>query len=85
MIEHDIEAQSLPAHVGICQERYRALESRLDQVESRIEQIHQVLREICADLKDMRDQHAHRWDSAQIATIAVLMTIVGAMATRLWG
>jgi hypothetical protein len=84
MTAHDIETESLPAHVSICQERYRALESRLDQVETRIEQIHQVLRDIRDDIQDIRDNHAQRWNSAQIGTIAVLMTMIGAMAARLW-
>lgn len=84
MATHDIETESLPAHVSICQERYRALESRLDQVEARIMDLHTVLRDIRDDLQDLRDSHSQRWNSAQIGTIGLLMTIIGAMAARLW-
>ena len=83
MIHHDIESESLPAHVSICQERYQALEHRLDQVEHKIAEVHRVLRDIRDDLQDIRDHHAQRWDTAQIATIGILMTIIGALATRL--
>ena len=82
MITHDIESESLPAHVSICQERYQALEHRLDQVEHKITEIHQILRDIRDDLQDMREHHARRWDTAQIAIIAVLMSLVGALASH---
>lgn len=84
MIEHEIESESLPAHVSICQERYRSLETRLNQVEDKITQIHTVLRDIRDDLQDIRDHHAQRWDTAQIAIIGILMSVIGALIARIW-
>ena len=83
MVTHDIESESLPAHVSICQERYQALEHRLDQVEHKIAEIHSVLRDIRDDIQDIRDHHAQRWDTAQIALIGLLTTIIGALATHI--
>ena len=84
MITHDIESESLPAHVSICQERYQALKHRLDQVEHKITEIHAVLRDIRDDIQDIRDNNAQRWDTAQIALIGLLMSVVGALTAHIF-
>ena len=43
---HDIESESLPAHVSICQERYKQLDLRLNSVEQHLIKIDNILVEI---------------------------------------
>lgn len=43
---HDIESASLPAHVSICQERYKQLDSRINGIEQHLVKIDEMLVEI---------------------------------------
>ena len=36
----DLEKENLEAHVDLCQQRYKQLESRLDKIEKKVESIH---------------------------------------------
>ncbi len=36
----DLEKQNLEAHVDLCEQRYKNLETRLDKIESKVEDIH---------------------------------------------
>ena len=36
----DLEKENLEAHVDLCQQRYKQLESRLDKIEKKVEAIH---------------------------------------------
>ena len=84
MEPHDIESSSLPAHVSLCQERYRALEHRFEEVETKIDRINSTLLEIRIDLSDLRDAHHTRWNTAQLSVIGVLTTIIGALLARVF-
>ena len=76
---HDIESNSLPAHVSICQERYRALEARFEEVEAKIDRINATLLEIRIDLSDLRDAQHTRWNTAQMSLIGVLTAVIGGL------
>ena len=89
----DIESESLPAHVHICQERYKSLETRLNNVERSQEKMELMIREIHQDLKSMTRQnhnqfdsiatrHYQKWDVAQIALISFLMGGIGVILSR---
>ena len=83
MIHHDIETESLPAHVSICQERYQALEHRFIEVENKIDRINMSLLEIKHEIERLGQRHNDSWNTAQIAVIGVLASIVGALGGRL--
>lgn len=79
MEQHDIESESLPAHVSLCQERYRALEHRFEEVETKIDKINSTLLEIRIDLSDLRDAQHSRWNTAQMSLIGVLTAVIGGL------
>jgi hypothetical protein len=84
MREHDIESESLPAHVSICQERYNALEAKFQSVTESINRINLVLEDIRTDLVALNQSQNSRWNSMQIGVIGVLMTVIGALGARLY-
>ena len=42
----DIESESLPTHVSLCQERYRRLEDRLESVENKLDEITRTIEQM---------------------------------------
>lgn len=46
----DIEKQNLEAHVSLCEERYRQIESRFDKIEAKIDCITAEMRQNKHDL-----------------------------------
>jgi len=85
VMEHDIESESLPAHVSICQERYRALEHKFEEVDRKIDSINTVLVSIRDDITKITADNHNRWSSAQIAVIGLLMSIIGALIGHIIG
>lgn len=83
MEAHDIERQNLDAHISICQERYRALEHRFIEVENKIDRINDTLREIKNNLNDLRETQHTRWNTAQIALIGVMASIIGVLLGKI--
>ena len=81
---YDIESESLPAHVSLCQERYRALESRLDAMEEKIQRIESLVTSIHDDLKNLSNRQNDRWSAAQVGVISVLIAVVGFLSARLF-
>lgn len=79
MDQHDIESESLPAHVSICQERYRALETKFIEVDRKIDSVNAVLVSIRDDINQITTDNHHRWSSAQIAVIGLLTSVIGAL------
>lgn len=79
---YDIEKQSLEAHVELCAERYRALEQRLDAVDTRMDRLTSMLEDIQDKLASLTDRHVSKWDQTQLAVIAVMATIIGALVAR---
>lgn len=82
--QHDIETESLPAHVSICQERYRALQHKFDSVDLRLDRIENSLQTLNQSVADLAEKHNHRWDTAQLATISLLIGFVGFLLARLF-
>jgi hypothetical protein len=81
---YDIESESLPAHVSLCQERYRALEGRLDTMEEKIQRIESLVTSIHDDLKNLSNRQNDRWSAAQVGVISVLIAVVGFLSARLF-
>jgi len=81
---HDIESQSLPAHVSLCQERYSALVRRMDSIDSRIDEVETLVREINKKIDEISVQGQQRWTNAQIGVIGVLLSITGFLAARIF-
>lgn len=83
-MEYDIESESLPAHVSLCQERYRALEARLDTMEEKIQKIESLVQDIHNNLQKLSNRQNDRWSSAQIGVISVLISVIGFLSARLF-
>lgn len=81
---HDIETENLAAHVSLCEERYRALDRRFTQMETKIDDLAAVIRDIHADLHALRDRQGDRWNSLQVSTIGILLTITGGLIAHTW-
>jgi len=81
---YDIESESLPAHVSLCQERYRALEGRLDTMEEKIQRIESLVTSIHDDLKNLSNRQNDRWSAAQVGVISVLIAVVGFLSAHLF-
>jgi hypothetical protein len=84
MKTHEIETESLPAHVSICQERYRALESRMINFDEKIDAINVILREIRQEVVKLQTDHHTRWNLAQISTISVCIAIISMLVSHIW-
>lgn len=72
----DIEKKSLEAHVELCAERYRHLETKLETVESKITGLGTVIREVhdmMISIKDRRNNQIMTWGSS---LVAVLLAII---------
>ena len=80
----EIERTSLDAHVSLCELRYQALERRLEIVESQLGDLHTLVLEIRDSLARLPAGENTRWIQAQTAVIAVLVSAVAWLASRLW-
>ena len=83
-MEYDIESESLPAHVSLCQERYRALEARLDGMEEKIQKIESLVLDIHNNLQKLSNRQNDRWSAAQVGVISLLISVIGALSARLF-
>lgn len=83
-MEYDIESESLPAHVSLCQERYRALEARLDGMEEKIQKIESLVQDIHNSLHKLSNRQNDRWSAAQVGVISLLISVIGALSARLF-
>lgn len=79
---NDIEAESLPAHVSICQQRYHHLNLRIDQIEKQVEKIEKLVIDIHSKIADLAERQNQRWDKTQVALIASLVGVVGFLFSR---
>lgn len=80
---HDIESESLPAHVSLCQERYKALEGRLDAMEIKIEKIESMITDIHEKVLSIGQGQDSRWNHFQWMLIGLLISAVGFLSSRL--
>jgi phage shock protein A len=80
----DIEKKNLEAHVELCAERYRHLETKLETVESKITGLEAVIREVhdmMVTIKERKSSQAMAW---AIAVITALGATVAWFATQLF-
>ena len=80
----DIERTNLDAHVSLCELRYQALERRLELVESQLGDLHTLVLEIRDSLAQLPAGENTRWLQAQAAVIAVLVSAVAWLGSRIW-
>ena len=80
----EIERTNLDAHVSLCELRYQNLERRLGEVESQLGDLHTLVLEIRDTLARQPAGENTRWIQAQTAVIAVLVSAVAWLASRLW-
>ena len=69
----DIEKKSLEAHVELCAERYKLLESKLETVEHGVSVTKTLIQELSEKLSRMTDKNNDRlikWGVGIIATLA---------------
>lgn len=72
----DIEKKNLEAHVELCAERYRHLETKLETVESKISSLDKVTREVhdmIANMKDKRNTQVISWGIGIIASLSAVV------------
>ena len=74
----DIEKKSLEAHVELCAERYKQLETKLDSLEKRMDK----LEEHVISIKDSLSK-SDVGNSKQLITIGT--TIIGVLLTAIFG
>jgi hypothetical protein len=68
----DIEKKSLEAHVELCAERYRHLETKLETVESKITGLGTVIREVhdmMISIKDRRNNQIIAWGGSLVVML----------------
>jgi hypothetical protein len=73
----DIEKKSLEAHVELCAERYRFLESRLTNIDDKIEKQSIVIREVHDMIQSMGEKRSDQVMTWSIGIVAVLLGIIG--------
>ena len=80
----EIEKKNLEAHVELCAERYRHLETKLETVESKITGLETVIREVhdmMVTIKERKSSQAMSW---AIVVITALGATVAWFATQLF-
>jgi hypothetical protein len=78
----DIEKKSLEAHVELCAERYRLLETKMESVEEKVMVLHGVIAELRNMMQTMaakRNDQVMNWG---VGIITVLVGTVGWLASH---
>lgn len=73
----DIEKKSLEAHVELCAERYRFLESRLTNIDDKIEKQSTVIREVHDMVQGMGEKRSDQVMAWGMGVVAVLIGVIG--------
>ena len=72
----DIEKKSLEAHVELCAERYRLLETKLESMDEKISTLFSVI----AELRGMLQSNATKNNDRLISWgVGIIVTLVGAL------
>lgn len=74
---HEIENKSLEAHVSLCAERYKQLDTRLTNVEQRLDKIETGLTEIKTLLQQDKSQLSNKVIVAAGTIITTLVSAIG--------
>ena len=72
-----IETENLEAHVSICQERYEALDAKIDRLEARMKDVELTLLDIVDKLHKMESKQQTQWANTGGALIIVLVSVIG--------
>lgn len=78
----DIEKKSLEAHVELCAERYRLLETKLDTLEERLVGLHKVMGDLRVMMESMATKRNDQILNWGLGIIGVLMATVGWLAAQ---
>jgi len=78
----DIEKKSLEAHVELCAERYRLLETKLDTLEERLVGLHKVMDDLRGMMETMTTKRNDQIVNWGIGIIGVLVATVGWLAAQ---
>jgi hypothetical protein len=80
----DIEKKSLEAHVELCAQRYRFLESRLEDVDSNIGSLDSLVREVHDMVQKMAEKRNDQLVKWGIGIISMLTGLVGWLVSRVF-
>ena len=73
----DLERKSLEAHVDLCAQRYRFLESKLESVEQKVSALNQVIGEVHDMIHAMSEKRNDQLITWGVGTIVTLTGTVG--------
>lgn len=80
----DIEKKSLEAHVELCAQRYRFLESRLETVDHNISNLDTLVREVHDMVQKMAEKRNDQLLKWGIGIITVLTSMVGYLISHIY-
>lgn len=78
----DIEKKSLEAHVELCAERYKLLETKLETVEFAVSTTKNMVRELSDTVSKMAEKNNDRLIKWGVAIIATLAGVCGWLLTH---
>jgi prefoldin subunit 5 len=81
----EIEKKNLEAHVEICAERYKNLETKLENVEQRIDSLDERMDKFEEHLVDIKAAVTAGDEKANSRTITILVSVFGVILTALLG
>ena len=81
----EIEKKSLEAHVELCAERYKLLETKLANVEEGVEETKTMIRGLASKVTSMAEQNNDRIIKWGVGIIATLAAACGWLLTKYLG
>jgi hypothetical protein len=80
----DIEKKSLEAHVELCAQRYRFLESRLEDVDGKISGLETLVREVHDMVQKMAEKRNDQLLKWGVGIITVLTGMLGYLLSHIF-
>lgn len=81
----EIEKKNLEAHVEICAERYKNLETKLENLEGRMDGFDERLDKVEGHLVDIKNAVSSKTEQQSDRTITILLSVFGIVLTALLG
>lgn len=81
----EIEKKNLEAHVEICAERYKNLETKLENLEGRMNTLDERMDTFETHLVDIKNAVTSKNEKQSDRTITILMSVFGITLTALLG
>ena len=75
----DLEKKSLEAHVDLCAQRYRFLETKIETLQSKLEKLTETIEEVYEMVQEMSDKRSKQLISWQMGIIASMATAIGVL------